>query len=167
MSMSCTISLNLKCILSCYWCCLDDDHIQCYWFCVISLEVTGQVLRCDAIVDIIHGIQIVSTTRELYLEDSPLELKIQALDSEGKQLISVETLQCLIYWIVKAKLSNLKGVLWITYSVIYWFCLGIKPTILNYLNRKSKCYLISNVFFLPFFLTCPDNHTSSRSSFEN
>lgn len=64
---------------------------------MISLEVTGQVLRCDAIVDIIHGIQIVSTTRELYLEDSPLELKIQALDSEGKQLISVETLQCLIY----------------------------------------------------------------------
>uniref|UniRef100_A0A8C3LN93 Nucleoporin 210 n=1 Tax=Chrysolophus pictus TaxID=9089 RepID=A0A8C3LN93_CHRPC len=45
--------------------------------------MTGQVLRCDAIVDIIHGIQIVSTTRELYLEDSPLELKIQALDSEG------------------------------------------------------------------------------------
>ncbi|XP_007948814.1 nuclear pore membrane glycoprotein 210 [Orycteropus afer afer] len=44
---------------------------------------TGQVLRCDAIVDVIHGIQIVSTTRELYLEDSPLELKIQALDSEG------------------------------------------------------------------------------------
>jgi nuclear pore complex protein Nup210 len=41
------------------------------------------VLRCDAIVDLIHGIQIVSTTRELYLEDSPLELKIQALDSEG------------------------------------------------------------------------------------
>uniref|UniRef100_A0A8B9GDC4 Nucleoporin 210 n=1 Tax=Amazona collaria TaxID=241587 RepID=A0A8B9GDC4_9PSIT len=41
------------------------------------------MLRCDAIVDTIHGIQIVSTTRELYLEDSPLELKIQALDSEG------------------------------------------------------------------------------------
>lgn len=34
--------------------------------------------------DLIHGIQIVSTTRELYLEDSPLELKIQALDSEGE-----------------------------------------------------------------------------------
>lgn len=51
----------------------------------VSLQVTGQVLRCDAIVDTIHGIQIVSTTRELYLEDSPLELKIQALDSEGKR----------------------------------------------------------------------------------
>ncbi|NXG09228.1 PO210 protein, partial [Sakesphorus luctuosus] len=44
---------------------------------------TGQVLRCDAIVDIIHGIQIVSTTRELYVEDSPLQLQIVALDAEG------------------------------------------------------------------------------------
>lgn len=49
-------------------------------------SATGQVLRCDAIVDLIHGIQIVSTTRELYLEDSPLELKIQALDSEGEDV---------------------------------------------------------------------------------
>ncbi|XP_062977318.1 nuclear pore membrane glycoprotein 210 [Elgaria multicarinata webbii] len=45
--------------------------------------LTGQVLRCDAIVDIIHDVHIVSTTKELYLEDSPLQLKIQALDSEG------------------------------------------------------------------------------------
>uniref|UniRef100_H0Z090 Nucleoporin 210 n=1 Tax=Taeniopygia guttata TaxID=59729 RepID=H0Z090_TAEGU len=52
---------------------------------IISAEdtLTGEVLRCDAIVDLIHGIQVVSTTRELYLEDSPLELKIHALDSEG------------------------------------------------------------------------------------
>uniref|UniRef100_A0A4W4F2I6 BIG2 domain-containing protein n=1 Tax=Electrophorus electricus TaxID=8005 RepID=A0A4W4F2I6_ELEEL len=48
--------------------------------------VTGQVLRCDAIVDIISEIQIVSTTRELHLEDSPLELKIHALDSEGEYM---------------------------------------------------------------------------------
>ncbi|XP_020785442.2 nuclear pore membrane glycoprotein 210 isoform X2 [Boleophthalmus pectinirostris] len=45
--------------------------------------VTGQVLRCDAIVDVINDIQIVSTTRELHLEDSPLGLRIHALDSEG------------------------------------------------------------------------------------
>ncbi|XP_028574807.2 nuclear pore membrane glycoprotein 210 [Podarcis muralis] len=45
--------------------------------------LTGQVLRCDAIVDLIHDVHIVSTTKELYLEDSPLQLKIQALDSEG------------------------------------------------------------------------------------
>ncbi|XP_031421461.1 nuclear pore membrane glycoprotein 210 [Clupea harengus] len=45
--------------------------------------LTGQVLRCDAIVDVINEIQIVSTTRELHLEDSPLALKIHAIDSEG------------------------------------------------------------------------------------
>ncbi|XP_072928260.1 nuclear pore membrane glycoprotein 210 [Hemitrygon akajei] len=43
----------------------------------------GRVLRCDVIVDVISRIEIVSTTRELYLEDSPLKLRITALDSEG------------------------------------------------------------------------------------
>ncbi|KAL1021498.1 hypothetical protein UPYG_G00014030 [Umbra pygmaea] len=54
--------------------------------------VTGQVLRCDAIVDIISEIQIVSTTRELHLEDSPLELKIHALDSEGNTFSTLSSL---------------------------------------------------------------------------
>ncbi|KAA0706727.1 Nuclear pore membrane glycoprotein 210 [Triplophysa tibetana] len=53
---------------------------------------TGQVLRCDAIVDVISEIQIVSTTRELYLEDSPLELKIHALDSEGNTFSTLASL---------------------------------------------------------------------------
>lgn len=53
---------------------------------------TGQVLRCDAIVDVISEIQIVSTTRELFLEDSPLELKIHALDSEGNTFSSLASL---------------------------------------------------------------------------
>lgn len=53
------------------------------FYTLLPSAVTGQVLRCDAIVDTISEIQIVSTTRELHLEDSPLELKIHALDSEG------------------------------------------------------------------------------------
>lgn len=52
------------------------------------VTVTGQVLRCDAIVDVISEIQIVSTTRELHLEDSPLELTIHALDSEGERSLN-------------------------------------------------------------------------------
>ncbi|XP_051517594.1 nuclear pore membrane glycoprotein 210-like [Myxocyprinus asiaticus] len=54
--------------------------------------LTGQVLRCDAIVDVISEIQIVSTTRELHLEDSPLELKINALDSEGNTFSTLASL---------------------------------------------------------------------------
>lgn len=57
-----------------------------YAFSSLHFAVTGQVLRCDAIVDIISDIRIVSTTRELHLEDSPLALKIHALDSEGEML---------------------------------------------------------------------------------
>ena len=45
---------------------------------------TGEVLRCDVIVDSITSIGIETTTRELYLEDSPEKFQIWARDSEGK-----------------------------------------------------------------------------------
>ena len=58
------------------------------------------MLCCDAIVDVISEIQIVSTTRELHLEDSPLELKIYALDSEGEcpRIHSYVLLDSLCHW---------------------------------------------------------------------
>lgn len=62
---------------------LSTQHSRLTSIILAEDVVTGQVLRCDAIVDIINEIQIVSTTRELHLEDSPLALKIHALDSEG------------------------------------------------------------------------------------
>lgn len=45
--------------------------------------VTGHLLRCDIIVDLIEQVEIVSRTREIYVEDSPLELSVRALDAEG------------------------------------------------------------------------------------
>lgn len=45
---------------------------------------TGEVLRCDVIVDSITAIGIETTTRELYLEDSPEKFQIWARDSEGE-----------------------------------------------------------------------------------
>ncbi|XP_058863562.1 nuclear pore membrane glycoprotein 210-like [Acipenser ruthenus] len=51
--------------------------------------VTGQVLRCSVVVDVICSIEIVSTTRELYLDDSPLELSVRALDQEGNTFSSL------------------------------------------------------------------------------
>lgn len=62
--------------------------IVCKVGCPLSFTVTGQILRCDAIVDVIDDVTIVSTTRELHLEDSPLALEIHALDSEGAHEIS-------------------------------------------------------------------------------
>ncbi|XP_069594525.1 nuclear pore membrane glycoprotein 210-like [Ranitomeya imitator] len=51
---------------------------------VIAQEiVTGQVLRCDVIVDLIVTLEIESRTRELYVDDAPVELTVAGLDKEG------------------------------------------------------------------------------------
>uniref|UniRef100_A0A8C8RH39 Nuclear pore membrane glycoprotein 210-like n=1 Tax=Pelusios castaneus TaxID=367368 RepID=A0A8C8RH39_9SAUR len=57
---------------------------------VIAEElVTGHLLRCDIIVDTINSIEIISRTREIYVEDSPLELTVRALDIEGNTFSSL------------------------------------------------------------------------------
>ena len=42
------------------------------------------MLRCDVIVDAIAAIKIVTVTRELYLDDSPEQFEVKALDLEGE-----------------------------------------------------------------------------------
>ena len=59
-----------------------------YWikFSVFGfIVVTDHELRCDVKVDIIDSIEIISRTRELYVDDSPLELMVRALDAKGKE----------------------------------------------------------------------------------
>nr|XP_044993946.1 nuclear pore membrane glycoprotein 210-like [Jaculus jaculus] len=51
--------------------------------------VTGHELRCDVMVDVIHSIEIVSRTRELFVDDSPLELMVRALDAKGNTFSSL------------------------------------------------------------------------------
>ncbi|XP_063002325.1 nuclear pore membrane glycoprotein 210-like [Elgaria multicarinata webbii] len=61
---------------------------------VIAEEiVTGHVLRCDIIVDLIDRVEIISRTREIYVEDSPLELSVRALDAEGNTFSSLEGME--------------------------------------------------------------------------
>uniref|UniRef100_A0A670JKH2 Nucleoporin 210 like n=1 Tax=Podarcis muralis TaxID=64176 RepID=A0A670JKH2_PODMU len=57
------------------------------------LPVTGHLLRCDVIVDLIDHVEIISRTREIYVEDSPLELSVRALDAEGNTFSSLEGLE--------------------------------------------------------------------------
>ncbi|XP_053133424.1 nuclear pore membrane glycoprotein 210-like [Hemicordylus capensis] len=61
---------------------------------VIAEEiVTGHLLRCDVIVDLIDRVEIISRTREIYVEDSPLELTVRALDAEGNTFSSLEGME--------------------------------------------------------------------------
>lgn len=45
---------------------------------------TGEVLRCDVILDVIHKLDVLTTTRELYLEEAPETFELWAQDSQGK-----------------------------------------------------------------------------------
>nr|XP_054775462.1 nuclear pore membrane glycoprotein 210-like [Lytechinus pictus] len=49
---------------------------------------SGQVIRCDVIVDQIELIDIITTTGSLYLGDSPEEFEVRALDDEGNTFSS-------------------------------------------------------------------------------
>jgi len=49
--------------------------------CLIS--VTGQPLRCDVIVDEIVRVEIETTTKELFLDDSPEEFVLRAVNDKG------------------------------------------------------------------------------------
>lgn len=46
---------------------------------------TGEVLRCDVILDVIHQLGVLTTTRELYLEEAPETFKMWAFDSQGEK----------------------------------------------------------------------------------
>ncbi|ESO84308.1 hypothetical protein LOTGIDRAFT_236288 [Lottia gigantea] len=54
--------------------------------------VTGEILRCDLIVNKIVKLEIETTTRVLYLEDSPDELLAKGFDSEGNIFTSLDGL---------------------------------------------------------------------------
>lgn len=45
---------------------------------------TGEVLRCDVILDVIKKFGVHTTTRELYLEEAPETFELMAQDSQGK-----------------------------------------------------------------------------------
>lgn len=48
---------------------------------------TGEILRSDVILDVIDKLDVLTTTRELYLEEAPETFKIWAQDSQGKIII--------------------------------------------------------------------------------
>lgn len=48
---------------------------------------SGQVLRCDVIVDNIKKLNIVTTTRELFIGEAPEAFEVRAYDDQGKTYV--------------------------------------------------------------------------------
>lgn len=48
---------------------------------------TGEVLRCDVITDVIEQLGVLTTTREIYLEEAPETFELWAQDSQGSNSV--------------------------------------------------------------------------------
>lgn len=48
---------------------------------------TGEILRADVILDVIHELGVLTTTRELYIEEVPETFKMWAFDSQGDTVL--------------------------------------------------------------------------------
>jgi nuclear pore complex protein Nup210 len=57
---------------------------------------SGLILRCDVIVDVISALNLVTTTRELYMEEAPEAFEVRACDDQGRVEI-LEVLCCNSY----------------------------------------------------------------------
>ncbi|KAK4314544.1 hypothetical protein Pmani_014165 [Petrolisthes manimaculis] len=53
-------------------------------------EGDGGVLRCDVLIDAIQRLEIVTTTRELYVEEAPEEFEVRAYDDQGNEFSTLE-----------------------------------------------------------------------------
>ncbi|KAJ9594721.1 hypothetical protein L9F63_013995 [Diploptera punctata] len=47
-------------------------------------QTSGLIFRCDVIVDVIASLNIVTTTRELFMEEAPEAFEVQAYDDQGR-----------------------------------------------------------------------------------
>lgn len=50
---------------------------------------TGQFLRCVVIVDAIFSLDLVTTTRELFIEEAPEAFEVRAYDEQGNQFTTL------------------------------------------------------------------------------
>lgn len=50
---------------------------------------TGHFLRCDVIVDAIFSLKMVTTTRELFIEEAPEAFEVRAYDEQGNEFTTL------------------------------------------------------------------------------
>ncbi|GIY11089.1 hypothetical protein CDAR_380621 [Caerostris darwini] len=56
---------------------------------LVEDEKSGQILRCDIVIDSVHSIEIITTTRVLFLEDAPEAFEVVAKNDQGDTFTSL------------------------------------------------------------------------------
>jgi hypothetical protein len=62
-------------------------------------KLSGLILRCDVIVDVISALDLVTTTRELYMEEAPEAFEVRAYDDQGIVEI-LQVLCCTVLYVI-------------------------------------------------------------------
>lgn len=62
--------------------------------------VTGESLRCDVILDVIDKLSVITTTRQLFLEEAPETFVIHAEDSQGNAFTTLEGVE--FNWVISS-----------------------------------------------------------------
>lgn len=72
---------------------ISKDRLRNTAIVLAEEQFTGQVLRCDVIVDVIFQLDIVTTTRELFMEEAPEAFEVRAYDEQGNEFTTLENVE--------------------------------------------------------------------------
>ncbi|KAF5275204.1 hypothetical protein FQR65_LT04236 [Abscondita terminalis] len=103
---------------------------------------TNQVLRCDIIVDVIDSLDIITTTKELYVEEAPEAFEVRAYDSQGNEFTTLENVE--FEWSITS-LNNARGVIGLRFISFKDSPYETPPTIENFekIDKKGHIVLLS------------------------
>ncbi|KAK5648429.1 hypothetical protein RI129_003321 [Pyrocoelia pectoralis] len=100
---------------------------------------TNQVLRCDVIVDIIDSLDIITTTKELYVEEAPEVFEVRAYDSQGNEFTTLEGIEFDWQILPTSTRSGPSGIRFITFKDSPY---EAPSTIENFENDNKKGHTV-------------------------
>ncbi|XP_052218938.1 nuclear pore membrane glycoprotein 210-like isoform X2 [Dreissena polymorpha] len=86
-------STDNECALSAEISAVSKSSLKKTSIVMVENKVTGEVLKCIVIVDTLSRIEIETTTRLLYMEDSPEEMLVRGYDADGNVFSSLQGLE--------------------------------------------------------------------------
>lgn len=80
---------NLDCSIKAVVSCITKERVRNNALIIAENVYTGQYLRCDIIVDVIHSLTTITRTREILLEEDPVKILVRAYDNLGNEFSSL------------------------------------------------------------------------------
>lgn len=106
--------------------------------------LTSEVLRCDVILDVIDQFAVITTTRELFLEEAPETFELMAQDSQGNAFTTLEGVE--FAWTVSSSGNSGKNDKWLPALRFLTFTESkyheVPPSLEHFENVNLKGYMV-------------------------